>query len=685
MAQDYEINLKVNTGSSVNDLNNLESSLSGINEELIPLTSQMGEIEDKLMLMAYAGDTTSDEFKRLSTEVAGMRKTIRETDAGLEALSLTTSQKLGGALGGVTSGFETFQGAMGAFGVESEAVESALLKVQSAMALTQGVQGIKEALPSIKALGTGAIQTFKAMTTAGKAFALTGIGLLVTALAAAAEAMSSYSAESADAAAEINRLERAVEGLNTQLEFGTAQLDASTRAKIANAKMAGASELDLLKIEQKALQESINLRWENANERIKANNEIINNEFATVEQFKAANDDIYKARTEQQNMKAEAVAISAELNLKEQEILKQQADAEKQRLADAAAERKAALDAWKAEQKAALDEITQANYDYLNSKKSAEEQEVIAANDKWDELIANAKKYKLDNTQLLLNKEEEEKAIRQKYADEVIALEKEKQDALNLLIKQAADENLQAREDFDALLYEATTSAQQQELDVVGEKYFYLIEMAKQYGLDTAQLETDRLTKEKEINDKYAEQKKAADQQILDDQKAAIQAENELRIQAASDTFTTLNNLTTLFAGKSEKAQKRAFQVQKAVSIAQAVIDTYKAANVALASSPPPFNYIAMAAAITTGLVNVKTIMAQKFEGAGTSGGGTTSPSSAGGGTTNVMTPNFNVVGNSGLNQLAQVAGQPIQAYVVSGQITTAQSLDRNKIENATL
>ena len=685
MAKDYEINLKVNTGSSVDDLNDLENVLSGISDELVPLTTQMGDMEDKLMLMAYAGDTTSDEFKRLSHEVAGMRKSIRETDTGIEALSMTTSQKLSGALGGVTAGFETFQGAMGAFGVESEEVEAALLKVQSAMALTQGIQGIKEALPSIKSLGSGAVQTFKTMTAAGKAFALTGVGLLLTALAAAAEAMSSYSEESADAAVEVKRLESAVESLNTQLEFGTAQLDAATRTKIANAKMAGKSELDLLKIEADAAQESINLRWENANERIKANNEIIQNEFATAEQFKAANDDIYKARTEQQNMKAEAVAISAELNLKEQEILQQQAETEKQRLADAAAERKAALDAWKDAQKAVLEEITQANYDYLNSKKSAEDQEVIAANDKWDALIKDAKKYKLDTKQLLLNKEEEEKAIRQKYADEVIALEKEKQDALNQLIKDALQQDLQAREDYDQAYYEATTSAQQLELDAVGEKYFYLVEMAKQYGLDTTQLEADRLIKEKEINDKYAEEKKAADQKILDDQKAATEAENNLRIQAASDTFTTLNNLTTLFAGKSEKAQKRAFQIQKAVSVAQAIMDTYKAANVALGSAPPPFNYIAMAAAITTGLVNVKTIMAQKFEGAGTTGGAGGGTSAGGGGTTNVMTPNFNVVGNSGLNQLAQVAGQPIQAYVVSGQITTAQSLDRNKIENATL
>jgi hypothetical protein len=48
--------------------------------------------------------------------------------------------------------------------------------------------------------------------------------------------------------------------------------------------------------------------------------------------------------------------------------------------------------------------------------------------------------------------------------------------------------------------------------------------------------------------------------------------------------------------------------------------------------------------------------------------------------------PSFNVVGASGTSQLAGVIAnqsqQPIQAYVVSNDVTTAQSLDRNIIES---
>jgi hypothetical protein len=184
------------------------------------------------------------------------------------------------------------------------------------------------------------------------------------------------------------------------------------------------------------------------------------------------------------------------------------------------------------------------------------------------------------------------------------------------------------------------------------------------------------------INRKYAaaevEAQKVKDAEIAANRKKL----HDNSIQAAQDTLQTISNLTELFAGKSVKQQKKAFQIQKAVNIANAVIDTYKAANTALASSPPPFNYIAMAAAITAGLVNVKKIASQKFEGGASSGGGgggSNAPAGA------PMTANFNTIGSSGINQLAQLQQTPTQAYVVSGEVTSAQALDRNRVQNATL
>jgi orotidine-5'-phosphate decarboxylase len=48
-----------------------------------------------------------------------------------------------------------------------------------------------------------------------------------------------------------------------------------------------------------------------------------------------------------------------------------------------------------------------------------------------------------------------------------------------------------------------------------------------------------------------------------------------------------------------------------------------------------------------------------------------------------IQAPTFNVIGEA--NQTQQVNDKPVKAYVVSGEVTTQQSLDRNRLRNATL
>ena len=98
--------------------------------------------------------------------------------------------------------------------------------------------------------------------------------------------------------------------------------------------------------------------------------------------------------------------------------------------------------------------------------------------------------------------------------------------------------------------------------------------------------------------------------------------------------------------------------------------------------SSPVRGGIAAGIAVAAGLTNIAKIASQKFEG-----GGATSGSSfdSGSDISAPATPSFNVVGDSGINQLAQLQQQPTQAYVVSGEVTTSQALDRNRVTNATL
>jgi hypothetical protein len=124
----------------------------------------------------------------------------------------------------------------------------------------------------------------------------------------------------------------------------------------------------------------------------------------------------------------------------------------------------------------------------------------------------------------------------------------------------------------------------------------------------------------------------------------------------------------------------------KAAAIASTTISTYLAAQNAYASqmaipSPDaPFRAaLAAGLAITAGLANVNAII------------NTQTPMGGGGESASIpqpQAPRFNVVGASGVNQLAQVVGQsqePIKAYVVSSEVSSQQSLDRNKVMSASL
>jgi len=139
---------------------------------------------------------------------------------------------------------------------------------------------------------------------------------------------------------------------------------------------------------------------------------------------------------------------------------------------------------------------------------------------------------------------------------------------------------------------------------------------------------------------------------------------------------------------KQEKIEKKRFRMQKAANISQALIETYLAAAKALKTfGGVPTGLPAMSATIATGLLNVATIARQQFQssaGATVPAGALGSGGGSGGGDRSF---NFNLAGASQENQLAQTLqgrfDQPLQAYVVSRDITNQQQLDQDILSSA--
>jgi hypothetical protein len=128
----------------------------------------------------------------------------------------------------------------------------------------------------------------------------------------------------------------------------------------------------------------------------------------------------------------------------------------------------------------------------------------------------------------------------------------------------------------------------------------------------------------------------------------------------------------------------------KGIAAASAIRDTFAGANKAFAQGGI-FGFVQAAAIIASGLKNVKTIMGTNdpappaiARGASVSSEPSVSiPSTP----TESLPPQFSTVGASGVNQIASLLGDqpPVQAFVVSGDVTTAQELDRNIITSASI
>ena len=541
-------------------VDNLDAKFEDVFEGIEPLTTRLGEAEDRLYELALAGDTTSKEYQDLLTKVSEYRKVQIQTDLAVDQAAQTFSQKLGTAITGATSGFAAVQGAMGLVGVESETLEKTLLKVQSALALQQGVQGVLDYTKSIGLAGK-ATKVFNLIVKGNP------LALFATALVAIISSLAIFT----------DAIDIAIKKLKSITDF-----------------------LGLTNFAEQELEAERKKRHEAELKRKKAEDEAAK--------------------------KAEAAA-------------KKQAEEEKRLLA----ERLAAFKEYAANRLAAARRIQDLELEIMDEGIQKE----LAANQlRFDRLIEDTKK----NTELT--------AKERKRITEIFLFQQ--QEAENKIRNKFRQEQLQAEDEF-----------QVERLDkLVNETGQMQLDALKKQANDEIEIAREKNKKLEELDELSADRKR------------------ELAVGAATDTFTTIANLAELFAGESKEQQKKAFKVQKAANIAQATVDTFSSAIAAYksqASIPvvgPVLGGIAAAAAVSAGLLNIKKISQQRFEsGGGTDGGGADFAPSGGG----AQAPQFNVVGDSGINQLASLQQEPVQAFVVSGEVTTAQALDRNRVQNATL
>ena len=599
----------------------------------LDVDTNLGSLKSQLKQAQAEVQTLSEKFGATSREaVAAAKSAAILKDKIADAKSLTDAfnpdakfKALSGSLTGVAGGFSVVTGAMGAFGAQSEDVEKALLKVQSAMALASGAQAVGESIDSFKQLGAVVKSTFSAMTTAGKAFLVGGIGLIIAAVGLIIANYDEWFGASKKVAEQQKVIAEQAKEQRQNIAKESGEF-ATLITRLKNTNEGSKERADLIK--------KINGQYGTTLQNIKDEakfQESLNKELASYLEYQKA---------KYQLQKNEELIVK---NLEKQDILKSKiakSTVEEIRLTN---------------------ELTKARLDTSNAARAYTTdptQSVGYLNDKLKE----AK----DNTSALKNELEAAKTRFNAYG--------------------SAANNASAK--VDKLTNSGTKYVEQtsEKVDKVEENEKKTIDLFTE-GINKLELLEKEKTRvvvggEKERADGIKKELVGVEElrvRMWHREKELNALKKAQALEALEATANTLGQISELF-GKQTKAGKVA-------AIAEATIQTFLSAQKAYAATigvpvvGPVLAPINAGLAIAAGFKNIKAIASVKVPN---DGGGGNVPSGGGGGGS-VMSPNFNVVGNSGINQLAQLQQTPTKAYVVSGDMTTAQSLDRNRIENATL
>jgi hypothetical protein len=621
MAEKRVIELEIQDNSK-----SLKAQYKEAVQELQKVSAQYGETSQQAINAAKAAAELKDQI--------GFSKDLVDSfnpDAKFNALSKS--------VGGVLDGFQAFEGALGLIGVESKSLQETMVRLQSVMALSQGLQGLMEAKDSFKQLGTVALDALKGIRTG---LAATGIGLFLVALGTIVAYWDDIKAAVSGVTAEQQKLNE-----ESHKNFETSKEQLSTLDAQDN----------ILKLQGKSEREILNLKIAKVNSAIELGKIELQNVIKT---SKAEEE----AAIKNYNLTKKIVDFTLDAALFLPKLMLMPIDM-------------AIKGANKVSEALGLGKLVSFDLSKTLDDMQSQFSGFIAGS------IFNVEEVKSEGEKTRKELEKELKGLENQKAGFQLQVK--------AIDKQAVEDAKKARE--DALSEEERKQKEHQE------KYSNIEKLKTKSVLDASNERINKEKQETEFQKQQNDLKVQANQEYLDKIKAQEDAANELKkrnrdfgIEMALSGLSTIANLTELFGKKSEKAARRAFQIQKAANIATAIISTYQSATAAYASqfvpvpdpSSPVRGGIAAGMAIAAGLVNVAKIASQKFEGGGSSGGGS-APAGGGGGGGGMVAPNFNVIGSSGVNQLAQIQQQPTRAYVVSGDVANGLSLERNRLQNATL
>jgi hypothetical protein len=613
MAEKVGIEIEVKGGQTIG---NLKKDLKEANLQLIEAQKNFGDYSKEAIAAAQ--------------KVAGLKDSIQEAKETADLFDPGKKfQAFTGVLTSVAGGISAVQGAFGLLGAEGKQVEQALLKVQSALALSQGLSTIRDSLKDFqrlnaiiqsttifqkannlatiaattiqKAFGASVVGTGRAFTILKGAIAATGIGLLVVGLTTLVSKVIEWTSASEDAAEAQKKLAEQTEVINAALQN---QIDVLTAV--------GNKEKEILAIKKEQIENELNVIRESAKEK----------GVLTLDELK-------KFRDLKTQKKVLDIEEQNRLKKLDEEAKKKQDEKDKEASEKAKALNKERVDANKQTEQ----EI----------RKARQEAELNSITDLTQRRIREAE-IEFENRKL-----------------EIQALKANEKLKTELLVEE--------QKKRDKAIADAKFEANQAELTAILEAF------AAQDAADQAEAERRKAKDQQEFDDIFArlDAETKAEEAAAEAQKEIEKQKADFRKQQFSEVGDALGKLGEIVGQQTAAG--------KALGIAQALINTYSGATEALRQKsvlPSPFDFVAkainVAAIIASGIKSVKAIASVKVPGGG---GGTPSiPSVSVGGGAAPISPSAPVqntltqLDQSSINRLGSATNR---SYVLESDVTNSQ------------
>jgi hypothetical protein len=613
MAQE-NVGINVNVqGNAVEAIGNVKKALKEANAELINAQANFGDYSDEAIAAAK-------RVAELKDKISEARETADLFDPGKKF------QAFAGAINAVAGGFAAVQGALGLIGVESEEVEKSLLKVQSALALSQGLNAITDSAKDFQRLATTLKKDVVAAFNAVKAaIGASGIGLIVIALAA----IVTYWED----------IKEAVTGVSEEQKKLTEETNKNVKAQ--QEKLSAIDSQDnILKLQGKSEREILGIKIKQTDEVIKA-----------TEQQLAQQKVVVKAQLEAEKRNKEILQGIVRFLFAPLSLILTTVDQVGKALGKD----------FKLEEKFSGG-IAGLVFDPVEAEKKGKE--TIAAIDKSLVDLKN----KRAGYQLSIN------AIDKAAADKSVEIQSAKIEKELANEKKLTDDLLAEYEKRKGIAKNAKILTQKE-----------LAKLDEEERLKQQEANNKKFNDQIEFLGKltnYTLQSIKTQQKINEDARAAeLQADIALQDAKFEAAFAGLNLLSSL-AGENEKIANAIFVIDKALAIAKIVVDTQREISgyYATYSTLGPKGLIAatkfsLAAKIRAGagIASIAATTISKFKGgggAGGVGGGASAPSVSADAPLQPPQPQTTTLSNQTINA---IGNQAVRAYVVENDVTSNQ------------